>query len=272
VEVNKFLEEISQRTDEPKEAIKAGHLPVPGDGGEWAKPPVALKAHFEKLNEKFTVPKYFWPDGFSPAPKPDPVPVPQPRPKPVSGQNPVIQNPPPGSDSDVSGLNTEESMKFKGIIEEIPSRRTTPWYRKMFAIFASILKGTSYKFELARQTIGKLGKEHFKGIENKKSFLTGAFEYINESGDENPAELTKAECVEFLLCFCKEYFSSNAVRQNRTKLEEARKLANTIRDEVKKIGQKLESDSQEAKSKSRLEKILADVLQEVDKTQLEAQN
>jgi hypothetical protein len=68
--------------------------------------------------------------------------------------------------------------------------------------------------------------------------------------------------VEFLLCFCKEYFSSNAVQ---TKLDEASELANTIRDEVGKIGQ-------EAKSKSRLEKILADVLQEVDKTQLGAQN
>jgi hypothetical protein len=55
VEVNTFLEEISQRTDEPKEAIKAGHLPVPGDGGEWAKPPAALKAHFEsyKKNSPF---------------------------------------------------------------------------------------------------------------------------------------------------------------------------------------------------------------------------
>jgi hypothetical protein len=137
--------------------------------------------------------------------------------------------------------------------------------QKNIHLFASLLKRTSYKFELARQTVGKLGKEHFEEIENKKSFLTGAFKYINESEDEKTAGLTKAECVEFLLCFCKEYFSSNAVRQNQTKLDEASELANTIRDEVGKIGQ-------EAKSKSRLDKICDEVVQAVDETQLGAQN
>jgi hypothetical protein len=57
-----------------------------------------------------------------------------------------------------------------------------------------------------------LGKIHFEKIGGKEGFSKSGFGYLGELKDEKPtsktpAELTKAECTEFLLSFCKDHSS-----------------------------------------------------------------
>ncbi|MDR0742298.1 MAG: hypothetical protein LBE98_02435 [Puniceicoccales bacterium] len=107
---------------------------------------------------------------------------------------------------------------FKQIINEIPLRRNAPSFNKISAATLAFFRGTSIDVELAKeevkipsqegdQRIITIGKRSFKDIQDKRSFLQDASNYIRSICNVNPEEARRD--IEFLMYFCKEYLSSS---------------------------------------------------------------
>jgi hypothetical protein len=116
-EVIQFLNEISQGIGELEEALNARNLsPAANDGF------ASLNVCFKALNDKFTIPKYFWSEVVSSEVKPKPGSV-SPKPDPERNIDPY---PASKSNSDASGLSPADFKEFKEIIREIPAIRNAP--------------------------------------------------------------------------------------------------------------------------------------------------
>ncbi|MDR2432191.1 MAG: hypothetical protein LBD34_00325 [Puniceicoccales bacterium] len=131
--------------------------------------------------------------------------------------------------------------EFEKIISEIPQRRNSPWYSRLFAYIRAFFYGTSTDVELAKikvdvkdysqdgaQRVTTIGEKFFEKIEDKQSFLQAASTYIQSIYSTNSEE-AKAY-TKFLLYFCKDYLTSSEKNQEVKDLKET--VASLLRAEI----------------------------------------